>query len=148
MALPKSCKHQWIRDALEERGYSSADLARAWQVPPGSATRFLQGMESQNPDLKKAVTLAKLLGIKVEDLANGLGIFGAVIEPSVPKTDNPKAIPLGTISTDFPRPGAVRILMHRDISPRAYGKITEALANEPVDPPTVSLPEPSKQPRH
>jgi hypothetical protein len=38
--------------------------------------------------------------------------------------------------------------MHRDISPRAYGKITEALANEPVDPPTVSLPEPSKQPRH
>ena len=122
-------------------------MSRAWKAQPGSVTRFLQGQESQNPDLKKAVTLAKMLDITVEELANGLGIFGAVIEPSVPKTDNPKAIPLGTISTDFPRPGAVRLLMHRDISPRAYAQITEALANEPVDPSTVSLPEPSRQPR-
>lgn len=147
MALPKQCAHQWIRDGLDQRGFTSADLSRAWKVPPGSVTRFLQGQESQNPDLKKSLTLAKLLGITVEELAHGLGVFGQPVEPSIPRGDT-TGVALGTMQTDFPRPGAVRLLLHRDITPRAFSLITEAIANEPaVDSPDVSLPSASKPPR-
>lgn len=122
-------KNEWIREGLTRRGYRQKDLAVAWASQQASVSRFFGGEELQDLPLSKALPLARMLGITMEELAKGLGLSGPVIEPSVESTQAPP-LPLGTFNMDSPRPGVVRLEMRKDFSAQAAQDIVRIMATD------------------
>jgi|HigsolmetaAR202D_1030399.scaffolds.fasta_scaffold10330_3 Predicted transcription factor, homolog of eukaryotic MBF1 len=125
-------KHEWIREGLQRRGYRQKDLAVAWGAQQASVSRFISGEELQDLQLSKAVTLARMLGISVDELAKGLGIgTTTAIEPQIESLQAP-SMPLGTVNISSPRPGVTRLEMRKDFSVQAAQKILEAIATDHI----------------
>lgn len=122
---------QWVRDALRLRGYSQKDLARAWATSEPSISRFISGEEQQDPSLSRALSLARMLGISIEELAKGLGVNGKVIEPTVNPT-LPGLPPVGTFSMSMIEPGKVRVVMVQDLPPAVAGQVVTVLGGAPA----------------
>lgn len=122
-------KNEWVREALTKRGYRQKDLAIAWSSQQASVSRFIQGEELQDMPLSKAVSLARMLGISIDDLAKGLGVNGVVVEPSVEETLKP-SLALGTINFSTPYPGVARIEMRKDFTPKAAQEIISIAASD------------------
>lgn len=122
-------KHEWIRDGLTRRGYRQKDLAIAWSSQQASVSRFLQGEELQDLPLSKAVSLARMLGITVDELAKGLGVNGVIVEPSVEETIR-SSVPLGTVNFSTPRAGVARIEMRRDFDVKVAREIIALVAGD------------------
>src|SRR5690606_24163522 len=95
--MPKA-KNEWIREGLQRRGYRQKDLAVAWSSQQASVSRFIAGEEMQDLPLSKAVQLARMLGITLEELAKGLGVgSGVPVEPTIEPVERP-SMPLGTMN--------------------------------------------------
>jgi len=125
-------KHEWTREGLQRRGYRQKDLAVAWGAQQASVSRFISGEELQDLQLSKAVTLARMLGISVDELAKGLGIgTTTAIEPQIESLQAP-SMPLGTVNISSPRPGVTRLEMRKDFSVQAAQKILEAIATDHI----------------
>ncbi len=82
----------------------------------------------QDPPLSKVLSLSRMLGISVEDVARGLGLAGVVVEPTIEGT-LPK-VPLGTMSMSSPKPGVTRIEMRKDFSLGAAQEIVRVMATD------------------
>lgn len=120
-------RNGWIKDALAKRGYKQRDLARNWSVAEGSVTRFISGEENQNPVLSKALTLAKMLGISLDDLAKGLGVDGQAVEPAIPDGEA-ISLPPGTLKMDIIGGGKIRVTLCQDLQADVATQIMTALA--------------------
>lgn len=92
-------KHEWIRDGLLKRGYNQRDLAVAWGSQQASVSRFIRGEELQDLPLSKAVKLASMLDVNLEQLAKGLGFMGPQAEPIVQSVE-PAGMHEGEIRLD------------------------------------------------
>lgn len=122
-----SPRNTWIKDALAKRGYKQRDLARNWSVAEGSISRFISGEENQNPVLSKALVLARMLGISLDDLAKGLGLDGKFVEPEVPAGEAPAIMP-GTMNMEMIGNGKIRITMCQDLPADAAAQVMTLLA--------------------
>lgn len=120
-------KNAWIRDALQKRGYKQRDLARNWSVAEGSVTRFISGEENQNLALSKALTLAKMLGVTVDELAKGLGMDGKIVEPEVSAAEAPTLSP-GTLDMKILGEGKIRLTMCQDLPANVAAQVMTTLA--------------------
>ena len=120
-------KNNWIKEALAKRGYKQRDLARNWSVAEGSVTRFISGEENQNPVLSKALILAKMLGISLDELAKGLGTDGTIVEPAIPNSENITLAP-GTLNMEIIGGGKIRITMCQDLPADVATKVITSLA--------------------
>lgn len=129
MQSQNRAKNEWIRDGLTKRGYRQKDLAVAWSSQQASVSRFFGGEELQDLPLSKALALARMLGITVEELAKGLGLRGQVVEPSIESTQTP-ALPLGTVNLSPTRPGITRIELRQDFSVTTAMKMVELISND------------------
>lgn len=121
-------KNEWIKDGLTRRGYRQKDLAVAWSSQQASVSRFLSGEELQDPPMSKAVSLCRMLGITLEELAKGLGHSGVIVEPSVESVQ--VSIPLGTFNMSSPYPGVARLEMRKDFSSGAAQEIVKIMSND------------------
>lgn len=120
-------KNSWIKDALAKRGYKQRDLARNWSVAEGSISRFISGEENQNLVLSKALTLSRMLGITVDDLAKGLGLDGKIVEPAVPEGEAPKLAP-GTLNMEMIGSGKIRLTLCQDLPADVAAQVMTLLA--------------------
>ena len=127
----EKAKNDWIKDGLQRRGYRQKDLAVAWSSQQSSVSRFLGGEELQDLQLSKAVSLARMLGITVDDLAKGLGLNGVMVEPHVEGMEVP-TMPLGSMSMSSPRPGVTRLEMRKDFSIQAAQEIVRVMSTDVV----------------
>lgn len=123
-----NAKNVWIKEALAKRGYKQRDLARNWSVAEGSVTRFISGEENQNLALTKALTLSKMLGITIDDLAKGLGLDGRIIEPEVSALTAPTSLSPGSMNVEMIGGGKIRITMCQDLPADAAAHVMTALA--------------------
>lgn len=126
--MPK-LKNEWVKDGLVRRGYRQKDLAVAWASQEASVSRFFGGTELQDLPLSKAVSLARMLGITLEELAKGLGINGVMVEPTVESTEAP-SMPLGSMNMSSPRPGVTRLEMRKDFSVQAAQEIIKVMSTD------------------
>jgi hypothetical protein len=121
----KSDRNGWVREGLAAKGYSQRDLARAWGVAEPSVSRFISGEEGADPPLSRAVTLAVMLGITLEDVARGLGLRGKRIEPAVSRdVDTPV---VGTFRMDVLEEGRVRVVLCQDVAPDVASQLISVL---------------------
>lgn len=127
-------KNEWIKDGLNRRGYRQKDLAVAWGSQQASVSRFLGGEELQDMPLSKAMSLARMLGISVEELAKGLGLHGVTVEPTVESTEAP-SMPLGSMNMSSPRPGVTRLEMRKDFSVQAAQEIIRIMSTDSLPAP-------------
>lgn len=125
MSTRKNETNAWVRDALKQHGYSQRDLARAWGIADPSVSRFISGEEGVDPPLSRAVTLASMIGITLDDLAKGLGLKGRRVEPSVQVENAAPAV--GTFSMTVQEPGVVRVLMCQDVSSETASELVAIL---------------------
>ncbi len=65
-------KHLWVKVKLIERGKTQRDLAQAWSVSDGAVSRWMAGLERHDLPLSRAVKLAKILGVSLDELAKRL----------------------------------------------------------------------------
>jgi plasmid maintenance system antidote protein VapI len=121
----KHDKNHWVREGLTAKGYTQRDLARAWGVAEPSVSRFISGEEGADPPLSRAVTLAVMLGISLEDLARGLGLRGKRIEPVV--TQEAGVPPVGTFRMDVLGEGRVRVVLVQDVAPDVASQLISVL---------------------
>jgi transcriptional regulator with XRE-family HTH domain len=128
MNTRKNETNGWIRDALKQHGYSQRDLARAWGIADPSVSRFISGEEGVDPPLSRAVTLATMIGISLDDLAKGLGLKGRRVEPSVHVENTAPAV--GTFSMTVQEPGVVRVLMCQDVSSETASELIAILGGK------------------
>jgi hypothetical protein len=122
-------KNEWVREGLQRRGYRQKDVAVAWASQQATVSRFIAGEELQDLQLSKALSLSKMLGITVEELAKGLGLSGVAIEPTIPGGE-PQSIPLGTMNMSSPRPGVTRLEMRKDFSVKAAQDIIGIMSTD------------------
>lgn len=92
-------KYEWIRDGLLKRGYNQRDLAVAWGSQQASVSRFIRGEELQDLPISKAVKLASMLDLTLDDLAKGMGWRGPTVEPPVQSVE-PAGMHEGEIRLD------------------------------------------------
>jgi plasmid maintenance system antidote protein VapI len=121
----KNDRNAWVREGLKAKGYSQRDLARAWGVAEPSVSRFVSGEEGADPPLSRAVTLAVMLGITLEDVARGLGLRGRRVEPTI--SQEAGIPPLGTFKMDVMEPGRVRIVIVQDVTPDIASDVMSVL---------------------
>lgn len=126
MPVRESEKWSWIRDALAKRKYRAKDLARAWSISESSTSRFLSGEELQDLPISRAVTLAGMLGITLDELAKGMGLKGAVVIPTPTLQDI--ELPLNTYNMNMLGGGMVRLTFCQDLPAEKVAKITAILA--------------------
>lgn len=124
-ATRRNDRNAWVRDGLKAKGYSQRDLARAWGVAEPSVSRFVSGEEGADPPLSRAVTLAVMLGITLEDVARGLGLRGRRVEPTI--AQDVGIPPLGTFKMDVMEPGRVRIVIVQDVTPDVASDVMSVL---------------------
>lgn len=118
-------RNSWVREGLKAKGYSQRDLARAWGVAEPSISRFISGEEGVDPPLSRCMTLARMLDITLEDLANGLGMKGRQVEPTI--TADAGLPSVGTFKMDIIEPGRVRVVMVQDVTPDVASKLVTAI---------------------
>lgn len=121
----KQDRNHWVREGLKAKGYSQRDLARAWGVAEPSVSRFISGEEGVDPPLSRAVTLAVMLGITLEDVAKGLGLRGRRVEPTV--SQEAGIPPLGTFKMDVMGEGRVRVVLVQDVAPDVAAQLISVL---------------------
>lgn len=125
MSNRKNETNAWVRDALKQHGYSQRDLARAWGIADPSVSRFISGEENTDPPLSRAVTLASMIGVSLDDLARGLGMKGRRVEPSV---QIERSLPVvGTFSMTVQEPGVVRVVMCQDVPAETASELVAVL---------------------
>lgn len=110
---------EWIRVGLNNRNYRAKDLAHVWGVSESSVSRFLKGEEQPDVPLSRAVQLASMLGISLEDLAKGLGFAGKKFTPEV-KPLAPSAmpkIPPNTAKIVVMDNGKMSLTVQKDLDP-------------------------------
>ena len=129
-------KHEWIKEGLRRRGYRQRDVAVAMGSQQSSISRFMAGEEMQDLPLSKAVPLAQMLGITIDELAKGLGFRGPAIEPPVEALEA-GAIPIGTINITTPSPGTLRIEMRKDLSFGAGQEILRIVSTDTLPTPAI-----------
>lgn len=122
----KHDKNAWVREGLKAKGYSQRDLARAWGVAEPSVSRFISGEEGADPPLSRAVTLAVMLGVSLDELARGLGLRGRRVEPTV--TQDAGIPPLGTFKMDVLEEGRVRVVFVQDVAPETAAQLISVLS--------------------
>lgn len=122
----KNDRNAWIRDGLHAKGYTQRDLARAWGVAEPSVSRFISGEEGADPPLSRAVTLAVMLSISLEDLARGIGLRGKRIEPAV--LQEAATPPVGTFRMDVLGEGRVRVVFVQDVDPEVAQQLISVLS--------------------
>jgi hypothetical protein len=127
--MSSRAKNEWVREGLQRRGYRQKDVAVAWASQQATVSRFITGEELQDLALSKALSLARMLGITVEELAKGLGLSGVAVEPSIPVSE-PQSIPLGTMNMSSPRPGVTRLEMRKDFSVKAAQDIIGIMSTD------------------
>lgn len=122
-------KNEWIKDGLQRRGYRQKDLAVAWSSQQASVSRFFGGEELQDLPISKAVSLARMLGITLDELAKGLGQNGVAVEPTIESNEAP-SMPLGSMNMSSPRPGVTRLEMRKDFSVQAAQEIIRIMSTD------------------
>lgn len=60
-------RHEWLRDALADKGLRAKDVAKAWGVDDAVVSRFIKTGE---PELSftRAEALCRMLGLTISDL--------------------------------------------------------------------------------
>jgi hypothetical protein len=121
-------KNAWIREGLTKRRYRQKDLARTWAVAEGSVSRFISGEESQNLPLDKAVALAGMLDITLDELAKGLGFVGRAVTPSIaPAAGGGEPVSPGTVKMELVGEGKVRLSLCQDVLPDIAIKVVQLI---------------------
>jgi transcriptional regulator with XRE-family HTH domain len=116
---------EWVRDALKQRGYRAKDLARGWGISESSTSRWFSGEEQPDLPLSRAATLARMLGIPIDELAKGLGFSGKQVTPQVSPqqfTGAPHSINFQLLDD-----GNVRLTLCRDTDPDTAMQIIKML---------------------
>ncbi|CAB4124777.1 HTH_XRE domain containing protein [uncultured Caudovirales phage] len=128
--VTKNTDLKWIRDGLAQRNYIAKDLAKAFEISESSISRWLNGQESTDLPLSRAVTLAQMLGITLDEVAKGLGVMGKRVAPPITAAE----------STRAPRPqpnsmnlvmiegGNVRLSLVQDTTPMKAMEVMKVLA--------------------
>lgn len=122
-----AARNAWVKDGLAKRGYKQRDLARNWKVSEGSITRFISGEENQDLVTSKAVTLARMLGISLDELAKGLGLEGKAVEPAIASAEGVSISP-GTLNMEIVGGGKIRVTMSQDLPADVAAQVMTLLA--------------------
>jgi transcriptional regulator with XRE-family HTH domain len=126
----KSTDLKWIRDGLAQRNYIAKDLAKAFEISESSISRWLNGQESPDLPLSRAVTLAQMLGITLDEVAKGLGVMGRRVVPPVTAAEGTRATkpPPNTIQLTMIEGGGVRLSLVQDTTPQKAMEVMKVLA--------------------
>ena len=114
---------EWVRDALKSRGYRAKDLARAWGVSESSTSRWFSGEEQPDLPLSRAATLARMLGITLDDFAKGLGLLGKPVRPMVP--ESLPQLGANVLNVQMLDNGRVRLTFVRETDPDTAIKVLQ-----------------------
>lgn len=116
----------WVRDALRTRGYRAKDLARAWGISESSTSRWFSGEEQPDLPLSRAVTLAFMLDITLDELAKGLGFKGKKITP--PEVTPLPQLPVNSMNLQMLDDDHVRITLCQECNATVAMKVIQLLS--------------------
>ena len=129
--MVKSTDFRWIKDGLAARKFLAKDLAKAWGISESSVSRFLAGHEQPDVPLSRAVTLAQMLGITLDEVAKGLGVMGKRAEPEIAvtgETGRMAKLPANTIQLTMLSTDQVRLTLSQDTTPAKAMEVMKVLA--------------------
>jgi hypothetical protein len=121
--------HEWVRDALQARGKTQRELAQAWAISEGAVSRWMAGTESKDMPLSRAVSLSRMLGMDLEELAKRLGFLGpqSATPAEILPPSRADGIPLGTVLPVPIGSGRMRVLIHLDVPAEVAGDLVKLL---------------------
>jgi hypothetical protein len=109
----------WVKDALERAGHRQRDLATAWGISEGAVSRWIHGMESQDLPMSRGRSLARMLGMTLDELADRLGFGETPLPEPIPMPAG--SPPLGSWTVGGAGAGRMTIMLHLDL-PEKVGK--------------------------
>lgn len=71
-------RHQWLRDALMDKGLTQRDLAKAWGINEAQVSRYI-GHDEPQLTIDRAHALSRMLGTTLDD------IYMRAAEKPIPK---------------------------------------------------------------
>lgn len=126
--VKKGNEFSWIREGLARRNYLAKDVAKAFGISESSISRFLNGQESTDMLLSRAVTLSQMLGISLDELAKGLGVMGKRVEPNVGTEGRAPKAPPNSVNLVMLDEGKVRLTLSQDTTPTKAMEVIKVLS--------------------
>ena len=126
--MEKTADFRWIKDGLARRNYLAKDLAKAFGISESSISRMLNGHESIDLPLSRAVTLSLMLGVTLDELAKGLGVMGKRVEPDVTSEARTPKAPPNSVNLLMLDDGKVRLTLSQDTTPTKAMEVIKVLA--------------------
>ena len=126
--VKKDNELRWIREGLQRRNYLAKDVAKAFGISESSISRFLNGLESVDIPLSRAVTLSQMLGISLDELAKGLGVMGKRVEPNVSSEARAPKAPPNSVNLVMIDDGKVRLTLSQDTTPTKAMEVIKVLS--------------------
>lgn len=109
---------EWARALMAAEGVSQKDVARAWEVSESSVSRWLDGLQTNDISLRRAVVFSHLVRRPLEEIAVRLGhdVWSSEGVPRVQPLTSPGKPPVPTTSLEpAGREGWFFLLLHLEL---------------------------------
>jgi transcriptional regulator with XRE-family HTH domain len=128
--MAKTTDFRWVQEGIAGRGFLGRDLAKAWGISESSVSRFFKGIEQPDLPLSRAITLATMLGISLDELAKGLGVMGKKVEPNVQFTQDGRApkVPNNSVQLTMLGDDKVRLAFSTETTPTKAMEVIKILS--------------------
>lgn len=120
----------WARELMAAEGVSQKDIARTWEVSESSVSRWLDGLQTSDISLHRAVLFSRLVRRPLEEIASRMGhdVWSPDGVPRVQPMTLPHLPPVPTTSlSPGSRPGLFFLLLHLELSAENVAAIIATL---------------------
>jgi hypothetical protein len=120
----------WAREMMAAEGVSQKDVARHWEVSESSVSRWLDGLQTSDISLRRAVIFSRLVRRSLEEIATRLGhdVWTSDGVPRVQPLSSPGKPPVPTVSLDpGSREGMFFLLLHLELTATNVAEIIATL---------------------
>ena len=124
----------WARELMTAAGVSQKDVARSWEVSESSVSRWLDGLQSTDLSLHRAVIFSHLVRRSLEEIAARLGhdVWRSDGVPRVQPLTSPGKPPVPTTSLEpGSREGMFFLLLHLELTAANVAAIIATLDKGP-----------------
>ena len=108
----------WAHELMTIEGVSQKDVARSWEVSESSVSRWLDGLQTSDISLQRAVIFSRLVRRPLEEIAARLGhdVWTSDGVPRVQPLTSPGKPPVPTTSLEpGSREGMFFLLLHLEL---------------------------------
>jgi len=127
----------WARELMAAEGVSQKDIARSWEVSESSVSRWLDGLQTSDISLHRAVVFSRLVRRSLEEIAARMGhqVWTSEGVPRVQPLTSPSKPPVPTTSLEpGSREGMFFLLLHLELTAANVAAIINTLGKEmPAD---------------